>query len=211
MPHNPDSAAHDWRTATGDVLDLIADMLGSLTPERWESPSLDAGWRIKDVAGHIVWRVGTPTRQLLASGSKAYLGKHLNPMKAIDDVSILTAQASYGDLVRDLRLSAEAHRSGRGRKNFGELAEAVVHGFDMSNALGFDLSVNPSSTEAVARSRMKLSPKNVRSVLKNRTLVATDAGWRIGRGDQWPGTAEAIVLFLCGRRPLAGGTFGPAE
>lgn len=202
MAEHPDVSTRDWRHHTADVLDLVADMLEGLTPEQWESPSLDAGWRVKDAAGHIVWRVGSSTAQMLKSGSQAYLGKHANPMKAIHDVSIQTAHSSYNDLIRDVRMSAMAHRAGLGRKNIGELGEAVVHGYDMANALGIDLGVSAQSTEAVARGRAKFASKNVRAVLKHRTLVASDAGWRVGRGAPVYGTAEAIVLFLYGRKAL---------
>jgi hypothetical protein len=31
----------------------IADMLDGLSAEQWESPSLCAGWRVRDVAAHV--------------------------------------------------------------------------------------------------------------------------------------------------------------
>lgn len=202
MSNRFSTTEHDWRHQTAEVLDLIADMLESLTPEQWESPSLDAGWRVKDVAGHIVWRVGSSTSHLLKSGGQAYFGKHMDPMKAIHDVSIATARASYSDLVRDVRMSAMAHRAGLGRQNVNELAEAVVHGYDMTKALGIDLAIAGSITEAVARSRAKFASKKIKPVLRNRTLVASDAGWRIGAGEELIGTAQGIVLYLYGRDAL---------
>jgi len=32
----------------------MADFLASLRPEQWDRPSLCAGWRIRDVAAHVV-------------------------------------------------------------------------------------------------------------------------------------------------------------
>lgn len=32
----------------------MADFLESLSAEQWEAPSLCAGWRVRDVAAHVV-------------------------------------------------------------------------------------------------------------------------------------------------------------
>ena len=51
------------------------------------------------------------------------------------------------------------------------------------------------------------APVEIRAVVTARTLVATDAAWRVGRGPKLPGTAAGIVLFLFGR----GGPPKPGE
>ncbi|MER6257638.1 maleylpyruvate isomerase N-terminal domain-containing protein [Streptomyces sp. NPDC001584] len=31
----------------------LADVLDALTPDRWDAPSLRAGWRVREVAAHL--------------------------------------------------------------------------------------------------------------------------------------------------------------
>jgi hypothetical protein len=47
-----------WSEQIADVLDRTADLLASLDADGWEAASMCDGWTVRDVAGHIVWRVG---------------------------------------------------------------------------------------------------------------------------------------------------------
>ncbi|MCX7521226.1 maleylpyruvate isomerase family mycothiol-dependent enzyme [Microbacterium sp. STN6] len=203
-------SAH-WDTAMGDTLEAIATMLERLSPEQWESPSLCEGWRVRDVAGHIVWRVGASTGDMLRDGFSLWPRKHLNPMRAMDELSLKQAEADYASIVNRIRAIAVARRSGEGRRGITELTEVVVHGFDMASPLGIDLGVDGTVTGAVALRRSLLLPAGVRQVIRRRTLNATDAGWQLGRGPQIDGTAEAIVLFLFGRAALPKAVSGETQ
>jgi len=193
-----------WGSEIADVLVRVSGVLESLTPAQWESQSLCEAWRVRDVAGHIVWRLGSSPGEMLRDVGSAYrAGNSLNPMVAFDRVSVATAQAEPADLVRRIRRIAAIKLGGTGRTGVSELAEALVHGYDITAALGIPIEVEPRVSEAVARSRLPLLPLTTRSVLSRRSLVATDAAWRVGSGPAIPGTAAAIVLYLYGRRPLA--------
>ncbi|WP_022884145.1 maleylpyruvate isomerase family mycothiol-dependent enzyme [Glaciibacter superstes] len=197
----------DWREPVSQTLARAADLLAALTPEQWESPSLCAGWSVRDVAGHLAWRVGSSNRQLLGSGARTYFGSivtdGLNPNRTIDALSRAAAEASPAELVARLRQIAVDKAAGDGRHGIGELTEVVVHGYDLAQPLGLALPVGWAASGAVALRRSLMSPLTVRVVLTKRTLVATDAGWRVGHGPELTGTAEAIVLYLFGRRSLA--------
>ncbi len=190
----------NWSSEIAVILEQVADLLDDLTPEQWESRSMCDGWRIRDVAGHIVWRLGSSTGRMIATGGRAWFGKRLNPMDAISDVSIQAAEASYEDLVDRIREIADDKRMGRGRGRIGELTEAVVHAYDISHALGVDLRLNPGATGAVALARILVAPTPIKAVLRARTLTATDAGWRFGQGPALSGTASTLIQFLFGRR-----------
>jgi len=45
-------AEQSWRVIEQQRL-AIADLLDGLSAEQWESPSLCAGWRVRDVAAHV--------------------------------------------------------------------------------------------------------------------------------------------------------------
>jgi len=190
--------------AIGGLLVRVAGMLEELTPEQWESPSLCEGWRVRDVAGHLIWRVGSPSARMMASALGTMIGERVGPMQAFDVLAVREARADYVTLVARLRHIAALKLSGVGRRGTGELVEVVVHGLDMAQPLGVDLAIDGSVTHAVASAGARLLPFEKREVLRRRTLVAADAGWRIGRGPEITGSAEAIVLYLFGRSALRG-------
>lgn len=194
----------DWDAAIGGILVRVAGMLEELTPEQWESPSLCERWRVRDVAGHLVWRVGSSTGRMLGTALRTAVGERVGPMTAFEVLAVREAEADYATLVARLRHIAALKLSGSGRRGLGELTEVVVHAFDMAQPLGIDLAIDGSVTHAVATAATRLLPFEKREVLHRRTLVAADSGWRIGNGPEITGTAEAIVLYLFGRSALPG-------
>ena len=192
-------ANSNWRAYLVSTLTATADLLAELSDEQWETPSLCAGWRVRDVAGHVVWRVGSSNRQLVSTAARAYLGHFINPNRAIDVLSRAAAEAPPADLVAQIRQIAADKAAGRGRHGITELTEAVVHGLDLAHPLGLKLPVAPPVSGAVALRQSLIAPTEIKAILRARTLVATDANWRVGRGPELLGTAEAHLLFLFGR------------
>lgn len=202
-PAGDESGANsNWSGHLAATLTATADLLAGLTPGQWEAPSPCAGWRVRDVAGHIAWRTGSSNRDLVRTAARAWLGHFLNPNRAIDVVSRAAAEAVPTELVARIRQIAADKAAGRGRHGIIELTETVVHGYDIARPLGLTLAVAPTASGAVALRRSLIAPTGIKAVLHGRTLVATDAGWSVGRGPALPGTAEEILLFLFGRGPL---------
>ncbi|SDK05148.1 TIGR03083 family protein [Cryobacterium psychrotolerans] len=202
-PAGDESGANsNWSGHLTATLTATADLLDGLAAEQWEAPSLCAEWRVRDVAGHIVWRLGSSSRDLVHTAARAYLGHFVNPNRAIDVVSRAAAEAAPADLVARIRQIAADKAAGRGRCGIIELTEAVVHGYDIARPLGLSLMLAPTASGAVALRRSLIAPTGIKAVLHGRTLVATDADWSVGRGPALPGTAEEIVLFLFNRGPL---------
>ncbi len=191
-----------WGGHIAATLRASADVLESLTPEQWETQSLCGLWRVRDVAGHLVWRTGSSNRVLVDTFSRAYVGHFVNPNRAIDVLSRAAAEASTTDLVARLREIADEKAAGHGRTGVSELSEAVVHGYDLARPLGFALSVAPSASGAVALRGSLLAPTEIKAVLRTRTVVATDAAWQVGRGRPLLGTADTLVPFIYGRGGL---------
>ena len=189
----------NWGAHTAVTLNAIADILSTVTPEQWETPSLCEGWRVQDVVGHLVWRTGSSNGELPTSIGRAYLGHHVNPNKAIDDVSKRAADAQPTALIARLRQIAAEKAAGRGRTGISELTEAVVHGIDLAEPLSIVLPVAPAASGAVALRRSLIAPTEIKAVLRTRVLVATDADWRVGAGTPLERTAQQHLIFLFGR------------
>lgn len=198
------TVSSDWRPLIGGTLGTIADLLGSLPVEDWERASLCEGWRVRDVAGHLAWRVGSSTPHLVRTSARAVFREGVSPRRLVDTMARREAEAGPEQLVSRLRRIADDRLAHRGRRNVHELAEVVVHGYDIATALDRRLAFPPSVTGAVALARTVIAPLPVSAVTRARTLTATDAGWSVGRGPELGATAEAIILFLYGRTALPG-------
>lgn len=191
-----------WAGHVGATVTAVADLLTGLGPEQWEAQSLCGGWRVRDVAGHLVWRLGSTNRELLGSASRAYFGHFVRPGRAIDVVSRHAAEAEPEQLVARLREIGAAKAAGLGRGGITELTEAVVHGLDLAHPLGLTLPIHATAGGAVALRRSLIAPTEIKGVLRTRRLVATDAEWSVGHGTILRGTAADLILFLFGRGPL---------
>lgn len=189
-----------WNEEMASILTSLAGLLENAAPEAWEEPSECEGWRVRDAVGHIVWRVGTPNREFFASGMKAMIDNGFRVNRAIDAASKAAARPAPAELIARLRAIAADKAAGRGRTGVSELTEVVVHGFDITHPLGLTLGVSDTASGAVALRQALLAPLGVRAVLRRRTLIATDAGWSVGRGRPLRASAEEHILFLFGRR-----------
>lgn len=70
------------------MLDRTADLLASLDADGWEAASMCDGWTVRDVAGHIVWRVGASNAAMVRTAVGSMRRRpHLNPMHVMDDLS----------------------------------------------------------------------------------------------------------------------------
>ncbi|MCU1419874.1 MAG: hypothetical protein JWR57_1043 [Mycetocola sp.] len=187
-----------------DALEIVCDGLDSLTASQWAAPSLCDGWSVKDTVSHLVWRVGTGSVSLASDVVRASVaGRHLNPMRTLDDIARGIADSGGSDeLRRQLRAIAGEKASGRGRTTIGELAEVVVHGYDALHPLEVRLPFSAETTHRVATVSALTASRRTRALLRHRTLVAADAGWRIGSGSEIVADAASIVLFLNGRKAM---------
>jgi len=191
-----------WSAEIADVLERTADLLASLDADGWQAASMCDGWTVRDVAGHVVWRVGASNAAMARTAIGSMLRRpHLNPMRAMDDLSADEAARSPEDLVARIRAIAAGKRAGKGRKRLPELLEVVVHAFDIAHALKVDLELDHRSTGAVAVARAAIAPAAVRGVLRARTLRASDAGWSVGHGPVIEATASTLIMYLFGRTP----------
>ena len=199
-----------------DALDIVCDGLDRLTASQWTAPSMCDGWSVKDAIAHLVWRVGTPSLRLAGDVVHASVaGRHLNPMASFDDIARGIADSGgTDDLRRRLRAVARDKAAGRGRRNPGELVEAVVHGYDALHPLDVRLPFSAETTYEVATISAVTASRHTRALLRHRTLVAADAGWRVGTGSEIVADAASIILFLNGRKamqpPQRSAIFAPA-
>lgn len=189
----------NWRPLIGDSLIRLADLLDTLTPEQWEAPSLCTGWTVREVAGHLVWVVGSSRRKVLTAIIRSCVGSRILPMTAVDRLSRATAHHSTVELVRMLRELASRRLAGLGRRGVGDLTEVVVHGYDIAAALAHELAFSAVATGAVAVARAARAPAETKALLRNHIFTATDAGWSVGRGTPLAAPTDVLIPRLFSR------------
>lgn len=198
----------DFGEQIAGTLVQLADILEGLEPDEWGSQSLCDRWTVRDVAGHIVWRVGSSYSEMLRTVLPMLTLSGMSLDSLTEAVSRQEAEATSPDeLVRRLRRIAALRLAGLGRTGMNDLVETVVHTYDIVQPLGTPVEVDPYATRRVALRGLILASPDRREVVAKHTLYAADAGWAIGpgrsgRGRIIEGSAQGIVLYLFGRRPL---------
>jgi uncharacterized protein (TIGR03083 family) len=173
----------------------FAELLSGSTAEQLATPSLCAGWSVREVAIHVAWHV------------------HLRPAAYAKDV--VQFGAFGGARFETKLLEREGARTDRdlidwlaspAQVNENNLGELIVHQQDVRRPLG--------ATRAIATDRLVWaldycltrkgggyfgigggSYKRTRDL----RLVATDIGWTGGEGAEVRGTGEAILMAINGR------------
>ena len=169
---------NNWARHRGTVLLDLAGLLDELSDDQVAGATLD----IAGVVTELEW--------LSTTSRAARLLRRARP------------QTVRGELGGRVRALSTADLSSGARRSVADLGDAVVAAYEIASATGHPIAVDPVASGAVALARGLGGPVGARAVTRERTLVATDADWRVGHGPELPGTAEAIVLFLYGRGRL---------
>lgn len=177
----------------------LADLCAELSPADWDTPSLCAGWRVRDVVAHVVSYEGL--------GPGAFAGRLLQgrlwPHRANQLGVAALADRSPAQLLELLR-AAEAPTGLTAA--FGArvaLADTLIHQQDIRRPLGATRQVPAERLLAVLPLAL-LAPVvggawHVRGV----RVVATDVDWSWGVGPEARGSGEAVLMAVAGRRGAA--------
>lgn len=183
----------------------MADFLQSLRPEQWDHPSLCVGWRVRDVAAHVVSYEEHGTADLLRRLVRA----RFNPAE-LNEVAL----SEYGHLEPDAIVEfLRAHLEPRGataRMGGGVgLVDGLIHHQDMRRPLGMARTI-PTERLRYALPFAVAAPP-LRGFWRTRgvRLIATDVDWARGRGPEARGEAEAVLMTLAGRPGVSGELTGP--
>ncbi|MEU0868775.1 maleylpyruvate isomerase family mycothiol-dependent enzyme [Nocardia brasiliensis] len=178
----------------------IADLLTELTPAEWESPSLCAGWRIRDVAAHLALTPQVPSSWTMLTAAVRARGDY---NRMIDQLTTAYAEHPVAQLVSDIRAHA-ADRSLPKLTNYRNiLFDTMVHGQDIALPLGRNLDVPPLAAAVATQRAAAIGwPVFARHRLDGIRLCATDIDWSLGTGREIHGPIKALLLFATGRTAL---------
>lgn len=177
----------------------LAAVFGGLSPEQWAAPSLCAGWSVGDVAGHMTMFFRVKPLGFFAGLAGA--GFSFNRYADRDARSTARAM-SQAELVDLLRRNVGNPWQPPGGGAAGPLSHDVIHGLDVTEALG--LPAPPA--DRIGLVLASAGPRQLKYFgvdLSGRRLTATDADASVGDGPvAVPLSAKEILLVITGRRPL---------
>jgi uncharacterized protein (TIGR03083 family) len=195
-----------WR-AIEEQRRSLADLLEGLTDEQWDSPSLCAGWRIKDVAAHVAMAPHPPSASTLLVESVRAGGRF---HKLNHDISVRYANRPGVDLVAELRAHADSRRLPKVTNYRNILFDILVHGQDVAIPLGLPREMPKDAARAgVERVWTMGWPFGVKRPLREFRYVATDVEWTAGEGPEVAGPVDALLLVLTGRNAALPRLTGP--
>lgn len=186
-----------WRVI-GSERRSLAEQLESLTDQQWETPSLCAGWRVRDVAAHIALVPTAPGLWALVGGVVKVGG---NPDRFNHDLAVEHARRPTADIVAELREYADSRKLSPPTTVQNLAFDILVHGQDIAIPLGLTRPM-PTDAAAVGAARVWRMgwPFWARRRFRGYRLVATDVDWSAGAGAEVRGPVGALLLLLTGRQ-----------
>jgi uncharacterized protein (TIGR03083 family) len=183
----------------------LAEFLESLTPEQWDVPSLCTGWRVRDVAAHLISYEEHGNADLLKSFARA----RFRPGR-LNDVARREYDARTPDeLVAFLQAHLQPQGVTAARGGGVGLVDALIHHQDMRRPLGMPRTIPADRLRYALPFAVTAPPLRGFWHARGVRLVADDVGWARGRGPEARGDAEAVLMVLAGRRGVASELTGP--
>jgi uncharacterized protein (TIGR03083 family) len=193
-----------WQTIDAER-SSFADLLDDLAPAEWETPSLCAGWRVREVAAHL-----TLAQTTFFEALPWAIRARGNFNRMIHDSAVDRARLPVDRYAPMLRAMVGSRRTAPTVSDLEPLTDILTHGQDVAIPLGRTRPV-PAEAAATVASRVwsRGHPFHARRRLAGVHLVATDHEWSRGEGGRVEGPIAAMMLLLTGRMAALRQLSGP--
>jgi len=187
----------------------LAAMLGDLDTGEWDAPTLCAGWRVRDVAAHITMPFRYSGRRFMLELARSRGNfTAMSDRVARRDAAVLSA----AELTRAVEDNVNHPWRPPGGGFAGALSHDVIHGLDIAVPLGLMWHLPEDRLRHVLpESLTQRSVKFFGVDLDGIELQASDMAWTLGSGSPLTGTAQDLLLAICGRKLPQGRLKGPSS
>jgi uncharacterized protein (TIGR03083 family) len=177
--------------------DSIVNTLKSLTPQQWDAPSLCDGWRVRDVAGHLVTGLETSLPTVLVKTARA--GFNIN--KASAKAGVETGSRPTEQLIQTLASATELTGFAKVLGYSKLVPDVTIHHEDIRRAVGLAPHVVPEERMKFSLSTLRKDngPLKAKKRSSGLRFVATDLDWAEGEGPEVRGPALSLLLAMGGR------------
>ena len=174
----------------------IADILDGLGPEQWSTPSLCAGWTVRDVGAHLSIAATSSVREVLPWMLKSRGSFD----RMIRDSAIDRARRPTDEIVSDLRGIVGSRKLAPSTFWRDPLLDAIVHAHDIARPVGITVAAPVEAARtALDWAWSRRFPFFPAWRLRGLRLVASDVEWARGDGLELHGPVESLLLVSTGR------------
>ena len=175
----------------------LADLLDGASDAQWDTASLCAGWRVREVIAHMTMAARYSEQEFMAE----LRGCDFDFTRLSAQIAGRDAGLPDGELVACLRSDVMQHWTPPGGGYHGALNHLVIHGLDVTVPLGVPRR-SPDQTMRVVLDDLTEGGGHAHfgTGIDGRRLEATDLDWSYGSGPALRGAAEDLALAICGRR-----------
>lgn len=188
---------------------LAASMFAGLTEEQWRTPSLCAGWTVREVCAHLIPPEGGFKVLPLVWDVVRFRG---DLARMVDSTAREGARRPTAELVGSLRERAGERLKAPVVGPHGPMVDTAIHLRDAARPLGLATSP-PSEDWRLVLDFLLTGPAERGFVGIGRTkgvrFEATDIDWSRGDGQLVRGSAEALALGIAGRDAVYDELEGP--
>jgi uncharacterized protein (TIGR03083 family) len=186
----------DVQTAVAaERTDLVA-VLRNLSAEDWDRTTLCEGWRVRELVAHLVMPYRYSTARFLKEMVKSRGNfNRMADRRARADAAELTPN----ELTDTLESNIHHQWKPPGGGYEGALSHDVIHGLDITVALGIDRHVPLDRLQLVLAGAGQKQLKYFGVDLTGVQLQATDLDWTLGTGTVVEDTAQNLLLRITGR------------
>lgn len=183
--------------AVAEERSTLVELLRDMPESAWDTTSLCAGWRVRDVVAHLVLVTRVTVASLLVNLVRA----RGNIDRLIHDTAVRHADRTpTAALLAELEATIDSRAVPVGTTPVDRLMDLLVHGQDIAVPLGVD-RVMPSTPARLALDRVWTmgAPFHAQDRLAGYALTATDTSWSAGSGTPITGTAAELLMVVTGR------------
>ncbi|AFM18512.1 hypothetical protein Mycch_3784 [Mycolicibacterium chubuense NBB4] len=189
-----DAVWHHTDTQRLEIAGLIGE-IEARDPALWDTPSLCAGWTVRNVAAHLTHStIGMPRMLFEAARSGFRFNAAVDRMARADDRTAAEIAANLRDVVG-------SRRRPPGATEREPLIDVLVHAQDICIPLGIDRPMPVDAARAAAERVWDMGfPFHARKRLAGVRLVASDADFAVGEGKELRAPVRDVLLMLTGRQ-----------
>ena len=191
----------DLQPAVAAEFVALAGLLAAATGAQWDTPSLCAGWRVREVVAHMTMAARYAEDQFMAE-LRRY---DFDFGRLSNEIADRDATLPADELVANLRSDVMAQWTPPGGGYHGALNHVVIHGLDITVPLGVPRR-SPDDTIRIILDDLTRGDVHERfgTSIAGRSLQATDIDWAYGSGAPLRGKAGDLAVTVCGRALPAG-------
>ena len=189
------SAATDVWIDVHDERESLLGLLETLTPVEWNTQSLCAEWRVRDVVGHLVSETTMSIPKLIVGT----VGSGLRINKFIASDARRKGGSTDRELIDAFRAVVPTRTHLPGLSSMSMLEGIVIHSLDIRKPLHRDHTIPESRMVLVASDLLSSRFFVGQKLFADLRVIATDADWSSGEGKEVNGPIEGFVLAMSGR------------